>query len=553
MENKDNKQTPIARLLTLIRGEKSDLLILFYLTFGYSLLGIATPVAVQALVNNVTMGGVMQPLVVISIILFGLLVLSGFLYVLEAYVVEHIQRRLFVDTAMQVTNKMQGALISIYDKNNPVELVNRFFDITTVQKSTATLLTVGLIAIIQVVIGSIILIFYSIYFAIIVALIFVFFWFTLSVLGKNATQTAIEESKAKYTTAAWLETIAGNFYLFKFYNGLHRATTFTNALTSKYLDKRASHFSCLLWQTFSAVMFYAFIGTAMLVIGGILVVNGQMNLGQFVASELIFFGVLAAFVRLVSKFGDYYDILAAIDKLGVLDDLPQEEIKENQTSFDVLNTLTVNALSFAYTDRVNPIKDINFSLSKGNSLAIMGISGTGKSTIVDLVTGLRTPDKGQVEYNNVDLRQINRLALRNKIGIATEIEVFEGSILDNIRLDNANISMHEINAVLDALGLTDDFAKLEDGLDTLLTGFGAPLSTTQLQRLMLVRAIVTKPELLIIDGIIDNLNSQQTKIVINYLTERKQDWMLLLTTRSDQIAKQFDHHTKLADLMGHVK
>lgn len=551
--NSNSKQAPIDRLLTLIRGEKSDLLILCYLTFGYSLLGIATPVAVQALVNNVTMGGVMQPLVVISIILFGLLILSGLLYVLEAYVVEHIQRRLFVDTAMQVANKTQGALISIYDKNNPVELVNRFFDITTIQKSAATLLTVGLIAIIQVVIGSIILIFYSIYFAIIVAFIFVFFWFTLSVLGKNATQTAIEESKAKYATAAWLETIAGNFYLFKFYNGLHRATTFTNTLASKYLTKRASHFSCLLWQTFGAVMFYAFIGTAMLVIGGVLVVNGQMNLGQFVASELIFFGVLAAFVRLVSKFGDYYDILAAVDKLGVLDDLPQEEIKENQTSFDVLNTLTVNALSFAYTDRANPIKDINFSLSKGNSLAVMGISGTGKSTIVDLVTGLRTPGNGQVEYNNVDLRQINRLALRNNIGIATEIEIFEGSILDNIRLDNANISMHEINAVLDALGLADDFAKLEDGLDTLLTGFGAPLSTTQLQRLMLVRAIVTKPELLIIDGIIDNLNPQQTKIVVNYLNERKQDWMLLLTTRSDQIAKHFDQQIKLAGLMGHVK
>ena len=173
------------------------------------------------------MGGVIQPLVVISIILFALLVLSGFLYVLEAYVVEYIQRRLFVETAMQVTNKIQGAMINIYDKTNPVELVNRFFDIATIQKSAATLLTVGLIAIIQVVIGSIILIFYSVYFALVVALIFLFFWFALSVLGKNATQTAIEESKAKYAMAAWLETIAGNFYLFKFYNGLYRATVFT--------------------------------------------------------------------------------------------------------------------------------------------------------------------------------------------------------------------------------------------------------------------------------------------------------------------------------------
>ena len=548
----DKNSSPLVRLIKLIHSERDDILLLLYLTLGYGLLSIATPVAVQALVNNVTMGGVIEPLVVISIILFALLVLSGFLYVLEAYVVEYIQRRLFVETAMQVTNKIQGAMINIYDKTNPVELVNRFFDIATIQKSAATLLTVGLIAIIQVVIGSIILIFYSVYFALVVALIFLFFWFALSVLGKNATQTAIEESKAKYAMAAWLETIAGNFYLFKFYNGLYRATVLTNKLADKYLNKRASHFSCLLWQTFGAVMFYAFIGTAMLVIGGILVVNGQMNLGQFVASELIFFSVLAALVRLVSKFGDYYDILAAIDKLGVLDDLPQEEIKDNQTSFDALSTLSVTALNFAYSHRVHPIKDINFTLSKGSSLAIMGISGTGKSTIIDLVTGLRTPDKGQIEYNNVDLRQINRLALRNCIGIATKVEIFEGTILDNILLDNTNISMHEINAVLGALGLIDDFSKLEHGLNTQLTSFGAPLSTTQLQRLMVVRAIVTKPDLLIIDGIIDNLNPQQIEIVIHYLIERKQDWMLLLTTRSDHIAKQFDHQLKLADLMEQV-
>jgi putative ABC transport system ATP-binding protein len=548
--NELNNRPPVERLLTLIRSEKNDLFVLFYLTLGYSILGIATPLAVQALVNNITMGGVMQPLVVISIILFSLLVLSGFLYVLELYLVEYIQRRLFVDTAMHVAHKTQGAIISIYDKTNPVELVNRFFDIITIQKSAASLLTTGLIAMIQVVIGSIILIFYSFYFSIIVLMVILFFWFTISILGKNATKTAIDESKAKYATAAWLETIAGNFYLFKFYNGLQRAESYTNALAHKYLNKRASHFTYLLWQNFTAVMFYAFIGTAMLAIGGMLVVNSQINLGQFVAAELIFFGVLAAFVRMVSKLGDYYDILAALDKIGVLDDLPQEEIKNSQTVLDSLNAITVNNLSFAYTSRVHPIQDINFSISKGHNIAIMGLSGTGKSTIVDLITGLRIPDNGQIEFNGVDLRQINRLALRNKIGIATEIEVFEGTIIDNIRLDNTTISLHEINDVLEELGLIDDIAQLEHGLDTQLTGFGAPLSTTQLQRLMLVRAIVINPDMLIIDGIIDNLNLEQIQLVINYLLKRQQDWMLLLTTRSEHIANQFEQQIFLRDLMG---
>jgi len=550
---KHSKFSPLERLIKLIKHEKDDLFILSYLALGYSLLSIATPVAVQALVNNITMGGVIQPLVVISIILFALLVLSGFLYILEIYIVELIERRFFVGTAMQMTQKTQGAVLSIYDQTNPVELVNRFFDIPTIQKSAAILLTVGFISSIQIIIGSMILIFYSFYFAIIAFMVLICFWFIFSVLGKNATKTAIEESEAKYASGAWLESIAGNFYLFKFYNGLHLASSYTNTLANQYLEKRTSHFSSLLRQTISAVMFYAFIGAVMLATGGVLVVNSHINLGQFVAAELIFFSILGAFVRLVSKLGDYYDMLAALDKIGMLDDLPQEEITSTQIALDNLSVLRANKISFSYSDRIHPIQNISFQLKKGSNLAILGKSGSGKSTIIDLITGLRTPTNGQVKYNAIDLRQINCEILRSKIGIATKVEIIEASILDNIQLNNTNISMHEINEVLAELSLIDDFAKLEHGLNTVLTGFGAPLSTTQLQRLMLVRAIVTKPELLIIDGMIDTLSLAEIKALIDYLIKRKNDWMLLLTTRSEEIAALFDQQLTLSDLTDHTR
>jgi len=553
MMTKHSKFSPLERLIKLIKHEKDDLFILSYLALGYSLLSIATPVAVQALVNNITMGGVIQPLVVISIILFALLVLSGFLYILEIYIVELIERRFFVGTAMQMTQKTQGAVLSIYDQTNPVELVNRFFDIPTIQKSAAILLTVGFISSIQIIIGSMILIFYSFYFAIIAFMVLICFWFIFSVLGKNATKTAIEESEAKYASGAWLESIAGNFYLFKFYNGLHLASSYTNTLANQYLEKRTSHFSSLLRQTISAVMFYAFIGAVMLATGGVLVVNSHINLGQFVAAELIFFSILGAFVRLVSKLGDYYDMLAALDKIGMLDDLPQEEITSTQIALDNLSVLRANKISFSYSDRIHLIQNISFQLKKGSNLAILGKSGSGKSTIIDLITGLRTPTNGQVEYNAIDLRQINCEILRSKIGIATKVEIIEASILDNIQLNNTNISMHEINEVLAELSLIDDFAKLEHGLNTVLTGFGAPLSTTQLQRLMLVRAIVTKPELLIIDGMIDTLSLAEIKALIDYLIKRKNDWMLLLTTRSEEIAALFDQQLTLSDLTDHTR
>jgi ABC-type bacteriocin/lantibiotic exporter with double-glycine peptidase domain len=540
-----HKKTPIQRLLALLKLEKKDIHLLVVLTFGYGVLGIATPIAVQALVNIVTMGGVLQPLFIVSLILFVLLVLSGVIYVFEAYVVELIQRRLFIRTAMNVAKNTQGIDSSVYDYSNPVELMNRFFDISTVQKSTATLLTVGLAAFLQGFIGSVILIFYSIYFAIIVLVVLILLAFIIFVLGSNGTKTAINESKAKYATAAWLETIARNYYVFKFYNGLERAKRLSNGLADRYTKKRTAHFRTLLFQNIGAVTLYAIVGTLMLALGGGLVIKGQINLGQFVAAELIIFGVLAAFVRFIGKLEYFYDMLAALDKIGILDDLPQEDIGTYSIAAESLNQVEAFNISFNYSQRVSLLKNISFHLGRGESICILGESGAGKTTLIGIVTGLRKPAIGHMEFDGNDLRQLNKNSLRNLIGIAGRVEVIEGSIFENIVLDRENISLNNVNQVLQELGLQDDFTSLEEGLDTELTAFGAPLSTTQLQRLMLARAIAGKPRLLIIDGLLDNLTNTELNDVINLLEKHKADWMLMVTTRFEHIAQKFNNTISL--------
>lgn len=535
-----NKKTPIQRLLELLKLEKKDINLLIVLTFGYGILGIATPIAVQALVNIVTMGGVLQPLFVVSLILFVLLVLSGVIYVFEAYVVELIQRRLFIRTTMNVANNTQGIDSTVYDHSNPVELMNRFFDIGTVQKSTATLLTVGLAAFLQGLIGSVILIFYSLYFAIIVLVVLALLAFIIFVLGSNGTKTAIDESKAKFTTAAWLETIARNYYVFKFYNGLERAKRLSNGLANKYIKKRTAHFRTLLFQNIGAVTLYAIVGTLMLALGGGLVIKGQINLGQFVAAELIIFGVLAAFVRFIGKLEYFYDMLAALDKIGILDDLPQENIGTYRIPAGSLNRVEAFNISFNYSPRASLIQHVSFHTAKGESLAILGESGAGKTTLIGVITGLRKPSIGHVEFNGNDLRQLDQNSLRNLIGIAGRIEVVEGSIIENIVLDRESITLNDVSSILNELGLQADFNNLEHGLDTQLTAFGAPLSTTQLQRLMLARAIAGKPNLLIIDGLLDNLTASELNSVLNLLETHKADWMLLVATRFEHIAQKFN-------------
>lgn len=540
MEYQYTGKKPIKRLLEIIQLERSDLYILLMLIVGYGLLGIATPVAVQALVNIVTMGGVLQPLYVVSTILFFLLLLSGVLYIFECYVVELIQRRLFVRTTMSVANNTQGIDTVVYDSANPVELVNRFFDISNVQKAAATMLTVGLTAFLQGLIGSLILIFYSISFAIVVLIMLVVLVFIIFVLGKNAEATAIEESKVKYATAAWLESIARNFYLFKFYNGLQRSKSITHDYITNYLDKRSQHFRVLLLQNIGSILLYAAAGTAMLALGGALVIQGQINLGQFVAAELIIFGVLSAYVRFIGKLEYFYDMLAALDKIGVLDDLPQEQVGLHKLDVPQLESIAAFELGFNYSSRIQPIKDLSFELKRGESLAILGASGSGKSTLIGLITALRSPSAGHVEFNGNDLRQLDQTQVRAHIGLAAKIEFIEDSILENVRLNRIDISLTKINAVLHDLGLLADFQNLEAGIDTVLTAFGAPLSTTQQQRLMLARALVAQPDLLIIDGLLDNLSHSELEMVLHLLQNYQTQGMLIVTTRFEEIAAKFN-------------
>ena len=550
MAKAQSELTPLQRVSQLISFEKQDILLLVYLTMGYGLLGIATPVAVQTMVNIVTMGGVLQPLYVVGFILFCLLGLAGAIYAIESFLVELIQRRIFVRSSLLIAHNTQQIHISVYDKNNPVELVNRYFDIQTVQKSVATLLTIGLTALLQGLIGSIVLLFYSLYFGILVIIMLVVLWAVIFWLGKQAEQTAIQESKTKYTMAAWLENIARNKWLSKFYGARQRTLQTTEHLAQYYLNARTDHFRVLMTQLISAVSMYAVIGTGMLVLGGTLVIQGQINLGQFVAAELIIFGVLSAFVRFITKLEYFYDLLAAVDKLGVLETLPVEVSGEHQSNENGYHELQVVDLCYQHQQLTVLVNNLNFNLQRGQSLAILGALGTGKSTLLELITGLRQPAQGHLTYNGIDVRQLDLDHLRDRIGVASKVEWQQGTILDNLRLTRNDIEIDVIIDVLHVLGLWDDISKLERGIETELTDYGAPMSYTQLQRLMLARAIIGAPDLMIIDGLLDGLAQQELDQVLAMLKGYQENWMLIVTTRFKHIAEQFQQVITLESTHG---
>lgn len=537
MANLTEETQPFSRVTKLIELEKSDIYIIIFLTLGAGFLALATPIAVQTLVNIVTMGGVIQPLILVSFMLFILLIFSGGLNLLETYIVELMQRRVFVRATLQSAAKAQAMQVSVRDSENTVELMNRFFDVSTVQKTTYQLLTKGLAAVLQAIVGSIVLMFYSFYFGLAAFFLLFMAWITVKVVGRLAVQTAISESYAKYDTAAWLESIGRNLTMFKFGNSQAHAMQRADALANNYLDRRKKHFSTLFKQNILATLTYATAATLMLGLGGWLVMQGQINLGQFIAAELITFTVLAAFVRFVAQLEYLYDLMAGLDKLAMLHELPSEREGGHVIQSTQAYSVEANQLSLPAVQRQ---RIVNLHLESGQSLAILVDSENAKSSLAELLVGLRSPLSGVVKINNMDIRQLDLSAMRQHVAYIQHIETLEESIITNLTLQHPETSLQEVQYILSQLGLIEAINVLPNGLETLLLPSGAPLTNMQSRILMVARAILMEPRLIVVDGLLDGLHGDELDRVCKSLAASTDGWSLIVVTSLPSIAKRFN-------------
>ena len=530
-----NLLAPISHLIAL---ERKDLIVILLLTIAIGILNLATPLAVQTLVNVVTMGGVIKPLIVVSFVLFVLLMVAGLVYVVEVIVVEYIQRRVFSDNVVEITKQILKIDLRVSDEHYPAELMNRYFELSSIQKAIYSLITVGLTAILHAIIGSIVLVIYSTYFTIIVLLLLAVTWFIVRVLGSQAINTAVAESYAKYHTGAWLENIANNPNLFKFSGGENYAINGSDKLIVKYLQHRQSHFSILLKQKITAVIVYALAGTIMLGIGGWLVMQAQINLGQFVAAELIIFTVLGSFLAFVRQLSNYYELVAGLDKLEVVKTMRTEFTGKHHFDGNRALSIKFKNLSYQFNANNQPINNFSLDIEAGEKIAILADAGLGKTTLAELITGLRLPTEGQLLIDDVDLRLCHLPSLRQKMDLLRRVEIQQTSILDNLKLNNSNIKLEQINSLLKQFNLLDAILDLPEGFDTDLTVMGTPLSTVQVKLLVIARAVLQNPKLLIIDGLLDELDTTSLQFVSEVLLGLS-DCTVLVTTRSLAIAKHF--------------
>jgi putative ABC transport system ATP-binding protein len=505
------------------------------------LLSLVVPIAVQLLVNTIAFGSLLQPLAVLMLVVFVALGFSTALNALRAAVVEIIQKSIFARVATDVTWRLLRVRADAFDRYHGPELVNRFFDTVTVQKSAALLLIDGLSILMQTSIGMVLLAVYHPFLLAFDVFLVSAMLFIVFVLGRGAVSTAIKESKAKYALEAWLEQIAAHLVTFKSAGAPAFATERSRRLLEDYLDYRTKHFKILIRQVLGSFALQATASSALLGIGGFLVIDRQLTLGQLVASELVVTLMMSAFTKFGKQLEVFYDLSAAIDKLGDLIDLPLERAG-GEATLPGTGPLAIEMrdVEVRYPDGTRAALSVRqWSLAPGEHVGVTGPNGSGKSTLADVLFGLRSTSAGAVRVDGVDVRDLPLSTLRSAVGLVRGVELFPGTVLDNVRLGRPGVSHADVTAALAGVGLLDELLRLPQGLDTVLTPHGRPLSYRQACRLMIARAVVARPRLLVIDGALDTIDQPDERARLDAIVfDPASPWTVVcITERPDVLAR----------------
>ncbi len=524
-----NGHPPFRRLIRLFADDRRDigLVLLFSVIVGF--LTLATPITVQALVNFVSFGGLVQPLVVLGILLFGFLALAGAIRVVQAYVIEVLQRRLFARVLADLSLRLPRVTADCFDRGNGPELVNRFFDIVTVQKVAAMLLLDGASVMLQILVGLVILAFYHPFLLAFDVLLILSIVFVMFALGRGAVRTAIAESRAKYAVVAALEEMARYPIVFKLAGASDFARQRADALAIDYVQSRRSHFSVVQRQTVGFLTLQVFAATTLLTLGGFLVMDGQLTLGQLVAAELIVSGILVSLAKFGKQLESVYDLLAAVDKLGHLFDLPLE--RDDGAALPPGEgelALELRDVTYAFPGQPPVIKDYTLSVAPREHVCIVGRHGSGKSLLADMLIGLRRPTAGTITLGGADLREIELTSLREHVALIRGIEIVDGTVEENVRMSRSEIPSAVVREVLGRVGILDRIRELPDGLGTHLAPTGAPLSPGQAGRLMVARAMIGRPQFLVLDDLLDDLDEEAREQVLNAVMTPDAPWSVII-------------------------
>ncbi len=523
----------------LINGSNRKFLYLA-LIYGISvsLLTLAVPISVQMLINTVANIASEEAIVTLAIILFFLLCISGLLIACQSYALELFQRRFYANMVGHFSLRTIFADQQYFRSINGTDLSNRYFDIMRVQTILPTLVTGFLATILQMLVGIVLVSFYHPWLLIFNFLFMLCLFFICRIWGLRAMATALDVSLAKYRTARHLEDLAQLNDFYKSETKSNQAIKKSDTLSQYYIDTRKHHFRNTFSQQIALLFLYASFSALLLGLGGILVIKGELTLGQLIAAELILIAVFAS----VSRFGYYlnkfYELNASLEEIGILFEVPTENLKGNKhLDNSQLPSLVFDNIKYRFKQQ---LFKLNLKIDNAAKVLVKSSNSSIQLNIIDLVRRYTAPIQGRVLINEEDIQDYLPSSLRNKVTIIDKPNLAEGTIIEYLRIHSPNASLAEINDVIDCVELTETIQMLKDGFDTPILANGEPLRTVEVLRLKLAGALLSKPQILILNESFDSISHHRRNRIFMKLCKIPD--MLLIYFSNHQDLKMFDRY-----------
>ncbi len=528
--------TPLNRFINLLKLDRKDISQLFFYAIFAGLVSLSLPLGIQAIINLIQAGQVSVSWIVLVIVVIIGVALVGILSLMQLRITENLQQKIFVRCSFEFGYRLPKIKFEELYNQYPPEFANRFFDTISIQKGTSKLLIDFSTAILQITFGIILLSLYHPFFIFFGILLLILLYSIFRFSYNSGLSTSLKESKYKYKVASWLQEIARNNFSFRKKDNFDFALSKNDYLVTEYLSYREKHFSIIKRQFTQLIIFKVIITAGLLLIGGFLVLNQQMNIGQFVAAEIIILLVIGSVEKIILGLETFYDVLTSVEKIGQIADF-QLEIADDKEELSCLTNITLETenLKFKFPDSSDYVlENIDLKINQSEKIYLEGENGSGKTTLIRILSGLLQPTSGSFFINDDTYRKIDLTQFRSQTGTIISGETpFEGTILENITFNNNGISQEDLKWAIDNVQLGSYIKSLPEGLDTKIFPEGRQLSSSNAQKILLARSIINKPKILFYEDPLDKMDEKTANEIIDFITSDKNKWTVIIASKNE--------------------
>lgn len=543
--------TPTQRFWRLLKPDADEIRNVYAYAIFSGLVSLSLPLGIQAIVNLIQGGRISTSWVLLVVLTVLGTLFAGILQIVQLRITERLQQRIFTRAAFEFAMRLPAIRVEALYKKYAPELMNRFFDVMSVQKGLSKLLIDVAAAGLQAVFGLLLLSVYHPFFTLFNVVVGVIMFLLFRWTSRRGLSTSIQESSHKYEVAHWLEELARTASTFKLAGKTNLPLARTDHHVGNYLTARRSHFRILMTQYTFLVAFKVIVVAGLLIIGGIMVMEQAMNIGQFIAAEIIVVLLMNSVEKLVLSIETAYDVLTSLEKIGQVTDLEleSESGERVQPSAPRGMAIELRNIRYQHPGQSTPLFDaFDATIAPGERILITGPQGSGKSTFLQFFAGLVVPQEGSISFNGQPMRHANLTDLRSDIGEVLDDQLlFAGSIGENISLGRPDATEENVRWAIDQIGLKTWVDNTEKGIHTELNPAGQHLPQNIIQRLLLARSIATKPALLVLENPLGPIAPALRPELVQALTKADQPWTLIVVSDDQEMRAACTREINLAN------